>query len=223
MSLMKAAVLKSPGHIQIEEVSIPEVREDDVLIKVDCTGICGSDILAYQGAHPYKKAPVVLGHEFCGKIIDVGTSLPRSLIGKKVCGAAYSHCDECYYCEIDKPNLCNSKSIPSYESWQGSFAQYVIAKSNSFHIVDSSVPNEWVALIEPLTIAWHTLKLANNELKAGTIGILGAGSIGLSCASLARYFGFDNVICFDINSGKRLQVEALGASFFLNDDEVRNC
>ena len=105
---MLQQVMTNPGEITFREVPVPEVKDDQVLVKIRNIGICGSDIHVYHGKHPFTKYPVTQGHEVSGEIAEIGKNVSGFQIGQKVTIEPQVYCGHCYPCRHGKYNLCNS-------------------------------------------------------------------------------------------------------------------
>ncbi|MFM9443301.1 zinc-binding dehydrogenase [Streptomyces acidiscabies] len=212
---MRAGLLTAPRVLDPHaRLDVPEPGPGELLVRVLASGICGSDLAAWRGTHPYKVAPVVLGHEFCGEVTRVGGELGADdgefTVGDLVCSAAFSPCDTCAECRRGSPHLCTDRRNLSHEGWQGSFAQYVLLRRNMTHRLPPDTDPVAGALVEPLSIGLHAVRLAGAG--AGrTVAVLGSGTIGLSCLLAARRVGFGPAVCVDAGPAKARLAEAAGA------------
>jgi len=212
---MSAAVLSRERVIEHRSVDRPEPGPGELLVRVSRTGICGSDLATYAGHHPYKSAPVVLGHEFSGHVVRVGAAVEGFTEGDRVCSAAFSHCGECVDCGAGATNRCTSRLNLSHLGWEGSFAEYVLLRPNMAFRLPAAVDDELGALVEPLSIGLHAVRLATG-VAGGDVVVLGTGGIGLSCLVAAVRLGARSVTCVDIGTGKRSLAMALGAKSFVD-------
>lgn len=211
---MKAVKLFAVRQLETVVVSIPKPAAGEVLIKVGATGVCGSDLSTYLGLHPYKRPPAVLGHEFAGVVVQVGAEVKDVDIGDRVCAAAFSGCGACLACRQKKPQLCRHKTTFSTDGWMGSFAEFVIAKQNMLYRVPEHVTFTAAALVEPLSIGVHAVRLAG-DLANKSVTIIGAGNIGLCCAVAARQLGAARITCIDQNAEKETLAKECGADAFI--------
>lgn len=212
---MKAAILTDIKKIEYKNVEIPQIGKDEILIKVVETGICGSDLLTYKGAHPYKKPPIILGHEVCGVVDYVEAKVKGIKKGDKVCVESYSACGRCMYCKENRQNLCIDKQNSGSGNWQGSFAEYFKAPKNSVYKIPKNVSFSEGALVEPLAISLHALRLYSS-VKRKNMVIIGSGNIGLSSLVCAKKLGVKKVLCTDISEFKGDLASKLGADSFIN-------
>jgi 2-desacetyl-2-hydroxyethyl bacteriochlorophyllide A dehydrogenase len=198
---MISAILENLQDIKIKSVSKPSVSEDEILVKVEAVGICGSDVATYFGTHPYKVPPTVLGHEFFGIVEKVGEKVDNVKLGDQVCSSSYSPCDKCTNCVQGATNLCQNKKNLCHKGWDGAFAEYVVLKQNMVYKINRKIVPQLGALVEPLSIGLHTAQIAckSNPQK---LAVLGAGSIGQSCLITAKALGIKNIVITDIGKFK---------------------
>lgn len=214
------AVLTAVRTIEQRTLPDPRPAPDEVLVRVLATGICGSDLSAYRGTHPYKRAPAVLGHELCGTVLSAGDRVKHVRPGDLVCAAAYSSCGACPACRRGAPNLCSDRRNLSHLGWHGSFAQHVLLRSNMvFHLADH-VDREAGAMAEPLSIALHAVRLGQQDKALGNVSILGTGGIGLCCSLAARRRGAERIACIDLGPAKKQIAEAAGADVYIDAAET---
>ena len=109
---MKAAVLEAVGTVRIRDVEVPAVGPEDVLIRVAYAGVCGSDLHAFRGVHPFRRPPVILGHEVAGIVERVGGAVSGFSPGDRVTVMPYLACGCCLTCRADRPNICPEKRAP---------------------------------------------------------------------------------------------------------------
>ena len=213
---MKAAVLHANDDVRYEEYPMPEVLPGTVLIRVQVSGICGSDIprVLHNGAHFY---PVVLGHEFSGDVVQVGEGVEDIQPGMRVSGAPLVPCMACEDCARGHYSLCKHYSfIGSRE--QGSFAEYVRIPRRSAVPFGEGVTYEMGALMEPSTVALHGLWQAGYR-GGGDVAVLGGGTIGQFAAQWARILGARTVTMFDLEESRIQLALRLGADYGVNTRE----
>ena len=177
------------------------LSDEEVLIRVRVVGICGSEVHAFRGTHPYRKAPVILGHEMAGEVASAGpAAVARGLkAGQRVIVDPQWPCGSCEYCRSEDSNLCPEKKVMGTAAWPGAFGAYVIAPAESVRPLPPSLSFVQGAAVEPLTIGVHLARLA--DLRAGeSIVILGTGAVGCMTAAVARQRGCSPIIGADINA-----------------------
>ena len=129
---MRAAVVTEPLKVEIKEQPMPAVKDDEVLVEVLYAGICGSDSTLYRGAHPFRKPPIIPGHEISGRIAALGRHVSGYEIGQRVVVNHTIPCDECRYCRAGLPNVCPTKIYAGSDRMMGFFAQYVCPPARCF-------------------------------------------------------------------------------------------
>jgi L-iditol 2-dehydrogenase len=186
--MLRAKLLK-PGIFKLDECDIPKISEDEILIKVIYAGVCGTDIHSYKGENRFIKSyPIILGHEFVGKIFSVGRNISRFSVGQIVTAEPIITCNKCEYCKRGDYNLCTNLIY-----MEGAFSEYVVEREqNTFH-VPKSIRLENAIFIEPLAVAIHSIKMAGIK-KGLSILVLGAGTIGQLIIQLARLYGAGYII-----------------------------
>lgn len=221
--LMRAVLLQTVGHLELNEVPMPTIQSaDQALIQVKAVGLCGSEVHAFHGTHPYRIAPVILGHEVAGEVVSVGDAVTRLKVGDRVIVDPQWTCGECAYCRAGDINLCPSKKVLGTPVWPGAFGEYFVTPERSvFHLPDN-LSYAQGSLIEPLTVAVHAVRQAN--LMAGeSVAILGTGSVGGLLAGVCHVWGAKPVIAADIRQHcLDAARERLGAThdFLLPDEDV---
>lgn len=175
---MKALVLYSPGILRLVDVPDPELSEDQVLIKVERSGICGTDKAFYKGTYVPGKMPIILGHEVSGRVVDVGRNpnIDKSLIGSRVATEINFHCNKCWYCRNGLPTHCPYRKTLGI-SVDGSFAEYVVSRYDLVHVVDDLTSLQ-ATFVEPLAAVVEMIELAPPQRDAN-VAVIGVGTIGL--------------------------------------------
>ncbi|HZK28315.1 MAG TPA: galactitol-1-phosphate 5-dehydrogenase [Thermoclostridium sp.] len=210
---MKAAVLHAKEDLRYEGYPTPEPSDDQVLVKVKAAGICGSDIprVLGDGAHFY---PIILGHEFSGEIVSVGSSVKTVSVGDRVAAVPLIPCFVCSDCQKGNYSQCGHYSFIGSRV-QGGFADYVALPESNVVRFDKSVSFEQGAFFEPSTVALHGLKCADYH-GGEDVAILGGGTIGLFAAQWAMIFGAKRVFVFDIDNERLVLAKKLGADVTIN-------
>lgn len=203
---MKAAVLEATQQINICDLPIPHIDDDQVLVRVHYTGICGSDVpRALEGrVHSF---PLVLGHEFSGAVKAVGTNVEATLVGQRVAGVPLVPCGVCSDCATGNYSLCKQYSFIGSRQ-QGSMAQYVVVPATNVFQIDDAVSDLEATFFEPTTVALHAILLA--QVKAGDNAlVIGGGTIGILLAQALEAFGANPVVAVHSQSGVE-KVKAAG-------------
>lgn len=191
---MKALVKEALGHGNLVVLERPEPTPGpgQVKIKVKLAGICGSDLHTYEGKYKVA-APVTLGHEFGGEIVEVGEGVTKFKVGDRVTSeTTFVICGECRYCKSGDYNLCGSrKGLGSQVD--GAFANYLIARQESLHILPKNVDYLAASMTEAVACAHHAVM--KSSVKPGDVAVvLGPGPIGLLVAQIAKHYGAKIVI-----------------------------
>lgn len=220
MSKMKAVLFYEPGMVKYEEIDIPKPEKGEVLVKVEIALTCGTDVKTYKRGHPVliKTVPSGFGHEFAGVVAEVGEGVVDFKPGQRVVAANSAPCGECYYCRIERFNLCENLDLLN-----GAYAEYIniparIASRNLLEISDH-VSFEEAAFTEPLANVVHGAE--KSDIVPGcTVGIIGLGPIGLMFVRVAKLMGA-RVIAAGRNPLKlKLAKEFGGADEVINLREV---
>jgi L-iditol 2-dehydrogenase len=195
---MRAALLESAGHLLVTDVERPIIRHaGQVRVQVKSVGVCGSEVHAFDGTHPYRKAPVILGHEAAGIVADVGRDVTRFQVGDRVIVDPQWTCGECVHCRAGDINLCPAKQVLGTSSWPGAFGEYFVAPEEAVFHLPENLSFVQGSLIEPLTVAVHAARRA--ELQAGqSAAILGTGSIGGLVSAVCHVHGVEPIIVADV-------------------------
>ena len=214
---MKALVKrhKKPG-IWMEDVPIPEIKSDEVLIKIKKTAICGTDLHIYNWDEWSQKTipvPMVTGHEFVGTIEKIGENVVGFACGDRVSGEGHITCGHCRNCRAGLRHLCrNTKGVGVNR--QGAFAEYlVIPAVNAFKIPDD-ISDDLASIFDPYGNAVHTT--ISFDLVGEDVLITGAGPIGMMACAIAKHVGARHVVITDINDYRLKIAKEMGATATVN-------
>src|SRR5947209_5221418 len=214
---MEAVVkgVRAPGA-QFVEVDVPAVGPDDVLIKVLAASICGTDLHLYewddwaQGrAHP----PLILGHEFAGNVVAVGSRVLDPQVGAYVAAESHINCGHCYECRHGLEHICRNVQIIGVDR-PGAFAQYLCIPARNAWVTDRRFPPRIATIQEPMGNAVHTALSA--PLAGANVVIFGAGPIGLFAVPIARASGARKVITVEPHEFRRDLARRLGSDVVVN-------
>ncbi len=211
---MKAAILTKTLNIEILEVEKPIIGENEVLIKVVETGICGSDLHTYEGVHPFRKPPVILGHEVSGEVCEVGKKVSDIDIGTRVVVEPQKSCEKCSYCIQGRYNICPKKLMPGIGGWGGSFAEFFASPADKIYPIKESISYTSGVLTEPISVGLHAARIAT-EYGTSTL-IIGLGSIGIGAVIASKMLGSKLVVATDIAELNLKVAKNLGADFVIN-------
>lgn len=227
---MKAALWYGKNDVRVEEIEEPKVVKGSVKIKVEWCGICGSDLHEYLGGpifipvgqpHPLSgnTAPVVLGHEFSGEIVEIGEGATKFSVGDRVAVEPIVACGKCPACREGKYNLCSSLGFHGLCGSGGGFAEYTVFPEEFVHKIPDNMSYEQAALIEPMAVALHSIRMAN--FKTGdTAIVLGSGPIGLATIECLKAAGAKLVVVLQRKSVRQEYAKKAGADVVLDPNEV---
>lgn len=214
---MKALVKKfaKPG-LWLENVPVPHISDDEVLIKTRKTSICGTDIHIYKWdawAQKTIPVPMVVGHEFMGEIEAIGSNVKGLKVGDRVCGEGHITCGQCPGCKRGKRHLCsNTKGVGVNR--HGCFAEFFNLPAENVFLLPPSIPDDLAAIFDPFGNATHTA--LSFELIGEDVLITGAGPIGIMAAAIARKAGARHVVITDINEYRLELASKMGATHTVN-------
>lgn len=218
---MKAVVKygRNDRNVEVRDVPEPTMGPDQVLIEVKATGVCGSDVHMWREHQSWAvKLPLVLGHEFCGVIADVGANVSGFKVGQRVaCETAAQVCGSCVYCLSGNYNLCPNR-LGYGALADGSMTSYVAARPQILHHVPDNVPFEHAALTEPICVAYNAL-VEKTTMKPGDLVVIqGPGPIGIMALQIVRLRGAGTIVVLGTDADeKRMEVAAeLGAHYTVN-------
>jgi len=206
---MKAAVFTKTGELEIRDMPVPDVKDDEVLIKIKAAGICGTDIHIYKGEY-FSEFPLIPGHEFSGVVEKKGGRVEGFKEGDRVTADPNIFCESCYFCKRNRQNHCQNIRVLGVTE-NGAFAEYVAVPYKNVFALDESVSFDKGAFVEPLACIAHGMDLL--DMRFGSeILIVGGGPIGqLLLQSLNAYGGAD-IVLTDIDKNKLQLAEAHGAN-----------
>lgn len=174
---MKAIILDAAQSLRLADVPDPDPREGEVIVRIEATGICGADRLAYLGKDDRRPMPLVLGHEAAGVATGGRFSGQRVVINPLI------FCGTCEFCQAGQTNLCLYRENVSIPPRQGAFAEQVQVPERNLILVPDEVSTQQASLIEPLACGWHVARLCRRAFPRGrTALVIGGGAIGLSAA-----------------------------------------
>ena len=221
---MKALVKYGEGENDIELREIPEPipQANEVKVRVEATGICGTDLYGYSAVKP----PVVLGHETAGIVAEVGKEVKDIKVGDRVTTETTAYiCGQCKFCLSKNYNLCtHRKGLGS--AVNGAFAEYFVIRKESIHQIPPHIDFNSASLFEPLSCAVHAVMEQANLLSHETVLVLGPGPLGLLTAQIAKSLGAKVIICGIEGDEKRLSIaKKLGINqvFNIKKKDIQGC
>ncbi len=200
-----------PGLV-LDEVPVPVPRDDEVLVRVEATSVCGTDLHIYrwdEWAQHRVVPPLTLGHEFCGTIVETGSAVRHAAAGDYVSAESHVTCGGCFHCRTGRAHMCERTRILGVDR-DGGFAEYVaIPESVVWQNDRAKLPPEIATLQEPFGNAVFAVEHA--DLAGKTVAVLGCGPVGLFTIALARAFGAGRVFASDLVPFRLGLADRLGA------------
>ena len=214
---MKALVKHSPKKgIWMEDVPDPKCGPGEVRIRITHTAICGTDKHIFEWdewAQNNLKLPLIVGHEFCGIIDEVGPHVTHYKVGDRVSGEGHITCGNCRNCRAGKKHLC-PETIGVGVHRDGAFAEYLVIPESNVWPLHEDIPSEIAAFFDPLGNAVHTALAFN--ITGEDILVCGAGPIGMMAAAICKFSGSRNIVVTDINDYRLNLAKDLGATRTVN-------
>ena len=214
---MKVAMYYNNNDVRIEDMPIPKIDDNELLVKVQACGICGSDVMEW---YRLKKAPRVLGHEMAGDIIKVGKNVKKIKVGDRIFVSHHVPCNNCSFCKNGQHTLC--KTLHSTNFYPGGFAEYLkvpeINVDRGVFVLPKEMSYEEGAFIEPLACAVRGMRIA--DMKSGqSVLVLGSGVAGLLNIKLVKAMGASKIFATDIDDYRLKTAEKMGADVVINAKE----
>ena len=205
-----AVVVERPGHVSLKRVAMPEVRPDDVLIKVAYVGVCGTDLEIANGtlgyfANGHGQYPIVPGHEMSGEVVAVGAKVDSISAGDRVVVECIQSCGHCEQCNRDNWIGCSERKELGVLRLDGAYAGYVRVPSRFVHVIPKDLSLDRAALCEPLAVVLKGVERVRRELPAAQrtlrTAVIGAGPLGRLCALVLQHMGHA-VTVYDQDAGR---------------------
>lgn len=214
---MKTGVLIALNKFTIQNADTPIPESNEVLIKVMACGICGSDIHKMQTQWNYG-FPKVIGHEFSGEVVEIGSNVKKFNVGDRVTVAPLIPCMECEYCREGKFQLCDHYQMIGTHR-MGGFSQFTTVPESNLIKIPDSISFEEAAMVEPLAVAAHGIMGLNPQI-GDTVAIFGLGTIGLLTVQWLRLAGIKRIIGIDIDNEKLKSAQFYGVTDVINTREM---
>ncbi|GBF73470.1 hypothetical protein PA598K_01761 [Paenibacillus sp. 598K] len=194
---MNTAVIIDKHTVAIETAAQPTLKDDEVLIKVLYAGLCGSDVHLFHDEHPFRKPPMIPGHELAGEIAAVGPAVKSHRVGDRVVVNHAIPCGQCRYCKAGQINICPDKIVAGSARMMGFFAEYVNVPERTLYKIEDGISMQQAAIAEPLSIGYHIMRRLSHLRQDEPIAIIGTGTIGLVALIAAKSLGYTEVYCLD--------------------------
>lgn len=223
---MNAALWYDKKDIRIENVREPKPSEGEVVVQVKRCGICGTDLHEYTSGpqviptgepHPLTghQAPIIMGHEFAGDIVEIGPNVKGWSVGDRVAVMPLLHCGKCYYCRRGLEHLCEQFAAIGLQWYWGGFAEFSLVKDYQLNRILDSMSYEQAACVEPFSLAYYGIRRAN--LQAGdTVLITGGGPTAVLTMLSCRVAGASRVYMSEVLPGRLKLLQTMGATETFN-------
>jgi threonine dehydrogenase-like Zn-dependent dehydrogenase len=214
---MKALVWTGVETMEVRDTERPVCSSDEVLIRVEAVGICGSEIEGYLGHNSLRVPPLVMGHEFCGTVVESGGDRPVPT-GQKVVVNPLLACGACPSCRRGLPQLCAKRALVGVHR-PGAFGELVTVPRSAVVPVPADISPFRAALAEPLACSLRATRRALERHPFAGVLVFGAGGIGLLCAMTAKLLGASRVMIADTNAKRLAMAASLGIGETANPRE----
>ncbi|PWU67198.1 zinc-dependent alcohol dehydrogenase [Gracilibacillus dipsosauri] len=218
---MKAVFVEAAEQISIKDIEVPVLKEDEVLIKVAVAGICGSDIHTYKGLHPFRKPPVVIGHEVAGEVVQIGESVTNFKVGDRVTVEPQIGTGESEGIMTGNVNYSDERLAPGMGDWLGTMAEFFVSPEAQAVKLPDSVSYDQGVLVEPLAVGVHAAYKADIK-STDRVAILGAGPIGLLTLIAVKAKGVTDIVVTDVLDYSLDVAKEMGASNVINIKDNAN-
>lgn len=206
---MKAVVFPAPEKISIEHVADPDCGADEIIVKVNQVGICGTDLHIYRNEF-LSTFPLIAGHELMGEIVEVGKNAAQFQRGDRVAVDPNLYCGQCYFCRQEQANHCLNWQAVGV-TLPGGFAEYVAVPSRASYKVPDALSDTQAAFIEPLSCVIHALKRLR-VWPGDEVLIFGAGPMGLLLVQALRHSGASQIVVVEKDPHRRSLAQNMGAT-----------
>ena len=221
---MKALNLCAVKEFELIDVPTPELAEDEVLIRVKATGICGSDVHGMDGSSGRRIPPVIMGHESAGEIAELGSSVLDWNVGDRVTFDSTIFCGHCDYCRSERANLCDHRRVLGVScgdyNQPGAFAEFIKVPARILYRLPDQMSFHQAAMCEPVAVGLHAVGRIPIQ-PDDTAVVIGTGIIGLLIVQALKLAGCNKVIAIDLDPFKLEKALSLGAdAAILSDPET---
>lgn len=178
--MLAAIKTETPREIIVKQAEMPELQADELLIKVNACGVCGSDLHAFNDSKGYEfvNKPIILGHEISGEVVQSGSEVNKQVVGKQVVVESMRYCGECENCKASRYSICENNQVIGLH-FNGGMAEYVKTKEQFIREIPANLPTRIASLSEPMAVAAHTVLKAGEIKKGQSVLVQGPGIIGL--------------------------------------------
>ncbi|MBU3182270.1 zinc-dependent alcohol dehydrogenase [Clostridium psychrophilum] len=202
---MKALVYTGPKKVELRDIVEPTLKDGNIKLKIMYCGICGSDIGIYLGAHPRAKAPLVLGHEFLGKVIEDGKKFKK---GDRVVAYPLLSCGYCLPCRTGNAHVCNTLGLLGIDV-DGGLCEYVSVDEDVLYKVPDNISDIAATVIEPLAVIVRAIHQSNFK-SLDVVAVIGAGPIGMITGMMLKHMGASKIFISDIDENRIEKAKEFG-------------
>ena len=216
---MRALLLKDYGRLEVADMPEPSAGPEEVLVRVEACGICGSDVHGYANRTGRRVPPLVMGHEAAGVVAEVGARVRRFRPGDRVTFDSTVCCGKCFFCQRGESNLCDERRVLGVSCGdyrrQGAFAEFIAVPQHIVYGLPDALSFEQAALVEAVAVASHAVR--RTPVRSGDSAVVvGAGMIGQLVIQTLRRSGCGRVVAFDLDEGRLRLARGLGADEGVN-------
>lgn len=212
---MKAMLYVNYGQLEVRDVPVPSITSQEVLVKVEACGICGSELETFRKESSRRKPPIIMGHEFSGVVVKTGEQALRFSKGERVVSNSVVSCGSCNLCRRGQTHLCVNREVFGMDR-PGAFGEFIAVPQHCLLPVPAGVSGAQACLAEPLANGIHMFNLTRH-LGPRHVMIIGAGPIGLLALQVFNRMANANVIVCDINEARLETARQLGATAVYSD------
>ena len=214
---MQRALLSAIKQIEIEEIPSQSPAAGEARVSITACGICGSDLHMYDGSHPVLRPPLVMGHEFVGRVAEVGAGVADLKPGDRVIGMAGRGCGECEACKEGHYNWCEQLKVIGGHI-PGALAEELVLPAEQFLVIPEWIPDDQATLIEVGAVGMHTIQ-RYGDVEGKSCLVLGAGPVGLVLVACLKALGAGPVVVSDVSAARRELAHARGADLIFDPRE----
>ncbi len=215
---MKQAILTKPETIELSEVEKPIIKDNEILMKIKNIGICGSDIHAYYGKHPFMSFPIRLGHEMAGEVVEVGSAVKNVKVGELVTAMPQEFCGECEPCRSDRYNICDTLEVIGCQT-PGAACEYFNVDASLVKKIPAGMSAQLAATVEPAAVGVHAVR-RSGSVKGMNVAVMGAGTIGNVTAQAAMAEGAKSVLITDLSDYRLELAKKCGIPHVANTGKI---
>jgi L-iditol 2-dehydrogenase len=216
---MKSLLLSEYNRFDIVDTPVPSPAADEVLIRVEACGICGSDVHGYDGSSGRRIPPIVMGHEAAGVVAAVGAEVRDLAVGERVTFDSTVFCGKCPYCARGEVNLCDNREVVGVSCGDyrraGAFAEFIAVPRRIVYGLPESIPFSEAAMLEAVSVALHAVRVSPDVIGKSAL-VIGAGMIGLLTLQAAKAAGCSRVLISDVDATRLELARQVGAEEILH-------